>query len=93
MESRPNISAAEYELALRVLIRNHQQVYLPLEKRKTLKQLKLMEDEYGILRCQGRLGNANLPFDTRRPILVATKSDLARLIILQAHSSLHCSIS
>ncbi|VDO80964.1 unnamed protein product [Heligmosomoides polygyrus] len=46
MESRPNISAAEYELALRVLIRNHQQVYLPLEKRKTLKQLKLMEDEY-----------------------------------------------
>ncbi|KAK5965294.1 hypothetical protein GCK32_002034 [Trichostrongylus colubriformis] len=60
----PYITAKEKEVALRVIIRNHQSVRLPAARQLALKQLSIREDEDGLLRCQGRLGNANLQKDT-----------------------------
>ncbi|EPB68637.1 hypothetical protein ANCCEY_12266 [Ancylostoma ceylanicum] len=65
MKAFPYVTAHEREMAMTVLVRNHQNVHLPIAKQTALKQLKLKKDEHGILRCQGRLGNANLPINTR----------------------------
>uniref|UniRef100_A0A7I5EC00 Integrase catalytic domain-containing protein n=1 Tax=Haemonchus contortus TaxID=6289 RepID=A0A7I5EC00_HAECO len=86
----PYITAIEREMALRVLVRNHQKVHLPPKRQVALKQLRLEEDDQGILRCHGRLGNSKLPFDTKHPWIIASKSDLARLIVQHAHLPLHC---
>eukprot|EP00794_Sanderia_malayensis_P001095 gene1095-439_t len=45
------------------------------------RDLGLQENEDGLLRCHGRLQNANLSFDERFPILLPTKSRLTSLII------------
>ncbi|KAK6029392.1 hypothetical protein OSTOST_04498 [Ostertagia ostertagi] len=92
-ESLVYITATEMEMALRILIRNHQKVHLPTERQTALKQLKLKEDQYGILRCRGRLGNSELKSSAKHPYLIASKTDLARLIVENAHSSLHCSMA
>ena len=47
--------------------------------------LGVFEDEKGLLRCKGRLKNAPLVFDTKYPILLVEKSELSRLIVLEAH--------
>ncbi|VDP14118.1 unnamed protein product [Heligmosomoides polygyrus] len=47
MEFQPYITATEKEMAIRVLIRNHQELRLPLAKQNALKQLKLKADEQG----------------------------------------------
>ncbi|KAK6743246.1 hypothetical protein RB195_010478 [Necator americanus] len=90
IEMLPYITAREREIALRVIVHNHQKVHLPPERQITLKQLKLKEDENGILRCRGRLGNPCLPPDAKYPCLIASKSDLARLTVEQAHGPLYC---
>ncbi|KAK5986214.1 hypothetical protein GCK32_016755 [Trichostrongylus colubriformis] len=89
-ETLPYITAKEKEAALRVIIRNHQSVHLPTAKQLALKQLRIREDEDGLLRCQGRLGNASLQTDTRHPYLIASKTNLAQLIVKHAHTPLHC---
>ncbi|KAK6755517.1 hypothetical protein RB195_014097 [Necator americanus] len=85
MEALPYVTTHEREMAMNVLVRNHQNVHLL--------KLKLKKDEHGLLRCQGRLGNANLPINTRQPFLLATKTELARLVVEDAHLPLHCSVS
>ncbi|KAK5976214.1 Pao retrotransposon peptidase, partial [Trichostrongylus colubriformis] len=89
-ETLPYITAKEKEAALRVIIRNHQSVHLPTAKQLALKQLRIREDEDGLLRCQGRLGNASLQTDTRHPYLIASKTNLAQLIVKHAHTPFHC---
>ncbi|KAK6020115.1 zinc knuckle [Ostertagia ostertagi] len=86
----PYITTTEREMALRLLVRNHQRVHLPPDRRVALKQLKLKEDDQGILRCHGRLGNSRLSFDAKYPCIIASKTDLARLIVQHAHLPLHC---
>eukprot|EP00794_Sanderia_malayensis_P004234 gene4233-biopygen3409 len=49
------------------------------------RDLGLQENEDGLLRCHGRLQNANLSFDERFPILLPTKSRLTSLIIEECH--------
>ena len=48
-------------------------------------QLQLFKDRVGLWRCKGRLGNADLPYGTKHPILLPTKHRLTELIIKRAH--------
>lgn len=49
--------------------------------------------EDGVVKCKGRVNNADLPGSSRNPILLPAKHDFARLIIKNAHKSVkHCGI-
>ncbi|WKX95313.1 hypothetical protein Q1695_012063 [Nippostrongylus brasiliensis] len=88
--SEPYVTAAERKQALNVLIRNHQAVHVPDQRRKAQKQLKLQMDSHGVLRCRGRLDNTNVTFDARQPIFVQTKTPRAEAIVKENHTPLHC---
>lgn len=51
-------------------------------------KLGLIEEE-GILRCKGRLGNADMEFGTRYPIILPKEHKLTELIVLNCHSQVH----
>ena len=67
-------------LEMQVDIMKHKPVYQKLDS-----QLGLYADEEGVLRCRGRLGNANLPEDTKYPILLPRDHYLTRLIVEDCH--------
>ncbi|KAK6017595.1 zinc knuckle [Ostertagia ostertagi] len=52
MTTEAYVTAEENEMALRVLVRHHQQSYFTEEQLKALKQLNIRRDEFGIIRCQ-----------------------------------------
>ena len=52
---------------------------------KLEKTLGIFEDENHILRCRGRIGDSNLPYNTKFPILLSTNTDFLRLLILDSH--------
>lgn len=58
---------------------------LAVETRSTLRTLNPFLDNDGLLRVGGRLCNANIPFNTRHPILLPQKCHLAELLIAAAH--------
>ncbi|VDL84663.1 unnamed protein product [Nippostrongylus brasiliensis] len=93
MSSEPYITATENEMALRLLIRHHQKTEFTPVQLKALKQLNVQPDEFGILRCRGRLGNAQMAVDTKYPMLVASKTDLSDAIVKEAHLPYHCSVA
>ncbi|KJH47526.1 hypothetical protein DICVIV_06367, partial [Dictyocaulus viviparus] len=93
IKSEPYITAKEYELALRILIRNHQATYYLTYSQKLLRNLNIYQDDYGILRCKGRLSNADIPIETQRPILIIPNTPLAEKLLKEAHLPYHCSIS
>ncbi|KJH40151.1 hypothetical protein DICVIV_13919, partial [Dictyocaulus viviparus] len=90
MTNNPYITATEHNLALRVLVRNHQNLYHATIPRNQ-NHLNLYKDQYGILRCKGRLGKADIPFNTQQPILIANNTKLAKIIIHDNHLPYHCS--
>ena len=49
------------------------------------KRLNLFRDEQGVWHCGGRLGNTDVPFDTKFPILIPKSHYLSTLIMNQAH--------
>ena len=60
----------------------------------TIQQLGVSQDELGILRCKGRLGNADLPYDTKFPILLPPEDYFTTLVILDCHRKLfHSGVS
>ena len=48
-------------------------------------QFNLFKDDSQIIRCGGRLQNANLPFSSKHPILLNKKHYLTYLIVKNAH--------
>ncbi|KJH40158.1 hypothetical protein DICVIV_13912, partial [Dictyocaulus viviparus] len=93
MSDESYITANEYELALRVLVRNHQSIYYPQHTTNVLYSLILYKDQHGVIRCKGRLGRADFPFDTREPILLMARTKLAEIIVNEGHLPYHCSSS
>jgi hypothetical protein len=78
----------------------HVQILWTKENQTALKQqtnftqmentLNLKEDDEGIIRSHSRLKNANIPYDTKAPIMLDREHRLTELIILHAHlKSLH----
>ena len=49
-------------------------------------QLGSYKDEYGVIRCQGRLSNSSLiPYTTKYPMLLPKKGKSAELIVTDCH--------
>ena len=59
-----------------------------LRLEKVFEQLKVMlivVEVEGILRCEGRLGNMNLPYETKKPCLLPKDSPFTSLIVQECH--------
>ena len=66
----PFIETAELRSAENMWILENQKMFSE-QKLKTLsRDLKLIRDENDIFRCEGRLKNAPLPYETKMPILM-----------------------
>ena len=49
-------------------------------------QFGLFWDKNGIIKCKGRISKANIPDETKHPILLDTKNALTELIVKEAHN-------
>ena len=54
-----------------------------------VKQLGLVTDSNGILKCHGRLHNAELPYEARFPTLLPKESHFTKLVVLECHENLY----
>ncbi|XP_074645858.1 uncharacterized protein LOC141902118 [Tubulanus polymorphus] len=61
----------------------------PHKRMQIITQLQLFLDSKGIIRCKGRVQNSDLDYESKRPVLIPKNSNLARLIVKQAHFSVH----
>lgn len=80
----------DYALARRMWLRwDQQRIYEPAEGRNTnvsyLRNLRVSEDEHGLLRCETRIKSAKVTRDEAEPILLVKRSGLTRLVILSIH--------
>ena len=67
-------------------IKNNQKQLREESNFKELKcSLNLSEDDNGIIRSYGRIMNANLPYNTRAPIMLSRYHKLAELIVKDCH--------
>lgn len=57
----------------------------PLPKGSVLRGYGVVLDNKNILRLKGRLENAPLSMDTRHPMIIPAKSQLGKILILDAH--------
>lgn len=96
LKGGPGISTVEITNAKQTWIRCVQKEYYAVEiellqqsralpKKSTLLSLKTMLDNDGILRVQGRLKHALLPYAEKHPIILPAKSVFTTLNIRQAH--------
>ena len=49
--------------------------------------LRIFVDEKGVMRCRGRISNCELSYDIKFPIYIPRRSQLATLIVWQAHDT------
>ena len=49
------------------------------------KQFNLFSDEHGLVRCRGRLNNADLPYATKYPLFLPRQAHFTTLIVRRAH--------
>lgn len=52
-------------------------------------EFDLYEDENGIMRCKGRIANADLPYETRFPVLLPRDHHISMLLVRQAQERIH----
>ena len=64
-----DITSKDIEEAERLWI-VEEQVENSTECERSEEQLGLYKDEYGVIRCQGRLSNSSLPYTTKHPMLL-----------------------
>ena len=91
--SKPFITVCELKFAELFWIKENQKQFTD-EKLKTLsKDLNLIKDENQLIRCEGRLKNAPLPYDSKTPYLINSEHYLCELIVNYFHFSVtHISI-
>ena len=86
---RPNLNALtsdELREAETLWVRDMQSC-ISKEKLKDLEQhIRNLEDEKGIIPCQGRLANSSLSYDTQFPILLPKEHYISHLIIWNCHN-------
>ena len=80
------LSVDEINAAEKLWIR---EVQAEIERRPVFQQieksLNLFKDEHGILRCQGRLDNAPLPYDSKYPMTLTSNHEFTHLVIQLCH--------
>ena len=90
------LSASEINAAENIWIRSIQNASFPLEieylsgKRhgsipNRVLQCGLFIDEKGLLRCEGRINKANIPRESKNPILLPSKHPIVDLIVRDVH--------
>ena len=80
------LTVSELKEAERVLIKEAQRNFKRDQNfRKIEKELQVKEDKDGVLRCYGRLSNADIPEDAKEPILLPKYHSLTESIILRAN--------
>ncbi|KJH40532.1 hypothetical protein DICVIV_13510 [Dictyocaulus viviparus] len=89
VSSQHQITATDNEIALRILIRNHQATHYLRYSQRLLRNLNVYQDKHGILRCKGRIGKSDASFETKRPILIIPHTALAEAIITEHHLPYH----
>ncbi|KIH66244.1 hypothetical protein ANCDUO_03427 [Ancylostoma duodenale] len=90
-EQPSSLTGEEVRIARTTLMKIHQEEHRDSLTQTKLKNLNIKEsDQDGLLRCYGRLGNSHIPEEAKNPILIAPNTELAKLIILEAHGPLHC---
>lgn len=60
----------------------------PVDRKSALFMLTPQMDDDQLLRICGRLGNTNLPYEVKHPIILSRRSTLARLLAEEAHQVL-----
>ena len=89
--SATQIVANDTRLAERIVILQEQSSYDIKELQKRSLQKKLIKDDFGVIRYMSRMQNACIPEDTKSPIFVPCKSELAKLILANIHNkNAHC---
>ena len=82
------VSAEEVQAAERLWIRSIQE---SLSNEKNYDQLRaqlgLFRDEDGIVRCRGRIGNADLQYQSKFPAFLPRNHHLTTIIIRQCHQN------
>ncbi|EYC41330.1 hypothetical protein Y032_0573g160 [Ancylostoma ceylanicum] len=72
------------------LVRMHRAQHMREIEGGSNTKLNQKKDHQGITRCYGRLGNITLTEDAKNSAFIVPNTSLARLIIQEAHGSLHC---
>ena len=83
---KPFITGTELQNVQSKWIKENQKSFDKNKLNKLNKELKIFCDENGLLRCEGRLKNAPLPLEAKRPILINSEHDLAKLIVNYIHT-------
>ena len=80
------LETIELSLAEETLIKNDQRVFEGEQNfQKKRKSLGIFLDEKGIARCSGRLKNADIPYETKHPVLLPNDSWFTKLMIWKSH--------
>ncbi|EYC15188.1 hypothetical protein Y032_0037g3370 [Ancylostoma ceylanicum] len=90
-DTQNEITAHDINHGERLLIASIHRSTSLQELQKRFHNMKIIQDEYGIIRHESRIQNAVLPHDTKSPIYIPNPSDLARLILTHIHyNNAHC---
>ncbi|VDK40503.1 unnamed protein product, partial [Cylicostephanus goldi] len=88
-----HINAGLMRAAEVLLIRDHQRLFLSNNYKRSMENtLRLFQDHEKIWRSQGRFANSSLNQDTKTPIFIAPKTQLAALLMKEAHGTYHLGI-
>uniref|UniRef100_A0A8R1HJA8 Integrase_H2C2 domain-containing protein n=1 Tax=Caenorhabditis japonica TaxID=281687 RepID=A0A8R1HJA8_CAEJA len=82
------INAREVRVGEQVLVRDQQKL-INSKKLKEMANLKPQMNEKGIVVCKGRMSKADLPIETKEPILLLQSMDISKMIIREAHGKSH----
>ena len=87
-DRRTTFDGSEREVAETLLIRSAQSYLKENEKFKQWeKQLRVFTDQEGVMRCQGRIDNAEkVPYSSKYPILLPNDHHLTKLYVHNAHA-------
>ncbi len=83
-----HLTTDEIQIAETLLIKN-MQTELNVKENQLENQLGIFTDTDGLIRCGGRLKNADLPYKSKYPILLPRDSYLTELIIKNCHMQVY----
>ena len=79
----------ELEIAEQLWIKQNQKPFIDSRLKILSKALNLIYDENNLVRCEGRLKHAPLPYDAKTPFLINLEHYLAKLIVEHFHRDLN----
>ena len=83
-----HITLEEYEQARYLSLKSNQDVLRSESNFRNLEmKLNLFEDSKSIIRSKGRVANADLPYNTKYPIMISRNHKLADLIVWDSHNT------